>query len=154
MAKCITKSLINIQKFDVYDVAKNYVKWFDTGDLRGIGMTCERALLCLKQGMSPLESGFKRKGRAKPSFKRIGTAPEESLTLAGDYCGNGTVMRCAPIGLFFRNNLKELERAAKEDANITHNHPDARDASYALCYMVACLEMVKIKLLLLKIRCN
>lgn len=50
-----------------------------------------------------------------------------------------TVPSCvdAPIGLYYRNDLANLERAAKEDATMTHDHPDARDSSYVLCHYIA-----------------
>lgn len=136
MARCIAKSLLEKKKFDPDDVAFKYVEWVRSGDLRGIGMTCEKAIYKLANGVSVKESGNSLAARSKPSFKRIGQDP---LTGTGDFCGNGTVMRVAPIGLYFRNDLKELERVAREEASITHNHSDARDASYALSYLIAVL---------------
>lgn len=44
---------------------------------------------------------------------------------------------------FFKDDHARLKQAAIEDANITHNHPDARDASYFLCYMIS--ELFKCK---------
>lgn len=134
MALCIASSLIEKKKFDADDIALKYIDWARSGDLRGIGQTCEKAIYRLSSGVSTKESGNMGPARVKPSFKRIGQDP---LTGTGDFCGNGTVMRAAPIGLFFRNDLVELERAAKEDASMTHDHADARDASYVLCYILA-----------------
>jgi ADP-ribosyl-[dinitrogen reductase] hydrolase len=136
MGLCIANSLVEKKGWNAEDVALKYVQWVESGDLRGIGMTCERAINKLSNGSSIKESGVMNNNRAKPSFKRIGVDP---LISTGDFCGNGTVMRVAPIGLFFRNDLKQLEIAAKEDATITHDHPDARDASYALANIIALL---------------
>ncbi|NJO18609.1 MAG: ADP-ribosylglycohydrolase family protein [Thioploca sp.] len=41
-------------------------------------------------------------------------------------------MRVAPIGVFFRNNAKQMNDAAGLDAIITHAHQDAIDASVAM----------------------
>lgn len=136
MALCIANSLIEKKSFDADDVATRYIEWVKTGDLRGIGQTCEKAIYRLSSGASVKESGAMGPARAKPFFKRVGQDP---LTGIGDFCGNGTVMRAAPIGLYFKNDLKELERAAKDDATMTHDHADARDSSYALCYLIASL---------------
>lgn len=142
MALAIANSLLEKKKFDADDIAFKYVEWVRSGDLRGIGMTCEKAIYKLANGVSVKESGNSLAGRPKPSFKRIS---QDTLTGTGDFCGNGTVMRIAPVGLYFRNDLKELERAAKEEATITHNHADARDASYALSYLIASLVNGKSK---------
>ncbi len=37
--------------------------------------------------------------------------------------GNGSAMRASPIGYFF-NDLKEVLKAARESAEVTHNHPE------------------------------
>lgn len=143
MALCIAYSLLEKNGFDPEDLALRYIDWVRSGDLRGIGQTCEKAIYRLSSGVSVKESGSMLQARPKPSFKRIGQDP---LTGTGDFCGNGTVMRAAPIGLYFRNDLAMLEKAAKEDATMTHNHNDARDASYALCHMIAALANGKDKI--------
>lgn len=141
MALAIVESLLEKKKFDADNVASKYVAWVRSGDVRGIGLSCERAINKLANGTSPKESGAMTKryrGTAKYGFKRAGEdVLSLSLTGSGDYCGNGTVMRCAPIGLYFHNDLAGLEVAAKTDATMTHDHLDARDSSYALCYYIA-----------------
>ena len=39
--------------------------------------------------------------------------------------GNGTIMRIAPIGLFYCTSLKGLKTAAIKSSVITHSHPAA-----------------------------
>jgi ADP-ribosyl-[dinitrogen reductase] hydrolase len=128
MALCIARCLAEQPDFDVNVVAQGYVDWVKSGDLRGIGNTCERSISNLFQGMSPLESGKKEKARAKPSFSRVGRSFDD----ASDVCGNGIVMRVAPIAVRYRKNPNKAFEMARLDANITHDHPDARDASVAL----------------------
>lgn len=141
MALAIAESLVERNEFDGDQVALKYIEWVKSGDLRGIGLTCERAINRLMNGVSIQESGIiQTKEKSKTSFKIKRAGQEiksELLTGSGDFCGNGTVMRCAPIGLFYRHDLVKLEEAAKIDATMTHNHPDARDGSFALCHYIA-----------------
>lgn len=128
MALAIVESLLEQKDFVAEKVAQKYMAWVESGDLRGIGMTCERAIYKMAQGVPLSETGNKSSGRAKPSFKRVdGVVKTET-----DFCGNGTVMRIAPMASFFKDDLKALVTAAKADASMTHNHPDARDANVAL----------------------
>lgn len=138
MALCIAESLLEQKGFNADRVALKYIEWVESGDLRGIGMTCERSIYNMIRGLPLSECGKKHSERTKPSFKRIGKSEEEK-GLDTDLCGNGTVMRIAPVGIFFKDDLVKLESAAKEDATMTHHHPDARDASYALSYYIASL---------------
>jgi len=143
MALCIANSLIDQDGFDIDDLAKKYIAWVESRDVRGIGIRTESSIHNMMRGISPLESGTKHAGRAKPSFKRISVAIEDSdsdhLHGPGDFCGCGTVMRCAPIGVFYykSNDKLLLIDAAHKDATITHNHPDARDSSKYICLMIS-----------------
>lgn len=145
LALCLTNSLLESNGFDINNLAQKYIDWVKSGDLRGIGVTCERAIANLANGISPKESGKKNIGRAKPSFKRVSAESEKTgsedtdLIGFGNYCGNGVIMRQAPAGIFFKDDPSELERAVKEDATMTHDHPDARDGGLALCTMIAAL---------------
>lgn len=141
MALAIAESILEHKKFDGDRVALKYIDWVRTGDLRGIGVTCERAINKLSRGVSIKESsGIQSPERAQTSF-RIRRSGEEvkdnRLTGSGDFCGNGTVMRCAPIGLYYHDDLAKLKEAAHVDATMTHDHPDARDSSFALCHYIA-----------------
>lgn len=46
--------------------------------------------------------------------------------------GNGTAMRAAPFGVYFRNDLKSLVQICKIDSAITHASPDAEAGSIAI----------------------
>lgn len=143
MALAIAESIIQHNGFQGDAVALKYIDWVKSGDLRGIGVTCERAIHRLIGGVSIKESGsMQAKETSKVAFKvkRAGAEIKSNLlTGSGNFCGNGTVMRCAPIGLFYRHDLVKLAEAAKIDATMTHDHTDARDASLALCHYIALL---------------
>jgi len=136
MATALATSLLECKKFDIDNVSKKYIEWVESRDVRGIGIQTERAIHNMIRGVPPIEAGKKESGRAKPSFKRISKEVfSNDLHGHGDFCGNGTVMRCAPIGVFYNhiNDVEDLLNAARDDATMTHNHPDARDSSVFLC---------------------
>jgi ADP-ribosyl-[dinitrogen reductase] hydrolase len=144
MAICIAESLLEKDGFDADHLASKYIAWIESKDLRGIGNKTQTSIYNMMKGVPPLEAGKKGAGRPKPSFKRLGKAPKpednelEGLQGIGDFCGCGTVMRCAPIGLFYyhQSDVPELIEAAEQDATMTHDHPDARDSSRFLCCMI------------------
>jgi ADP-ribosyl-[dinitrogen reductase] hydrolase len=129
MAIYLSKSIIDNKGFLTSEVANSYVSWLETGDLRGIGKQTLNALTKIKNGSSLNESG-KIVKLAKIKFKRK-DGPDLDA-----YCGNGTVMRVAPIGVFFRETLDLVEDYAIVDAIITHNHIDATDSSLAMASMI------------------
>jgi ADP-ribosyl-[dinitrogen reductase] hydrolase len=144
---CIANSLVEHNDFVAEKVALNYMKYAKSGDLRGIGMTCEKAFAKMAQGVPLSECGKKESTRKKPSFKKV------SQTTVDAVCGNGTVMRVASIGLFFKDETR-LIQAAKEDASMTHDHPDARDTSALLALLINHLSKANDLNLLLRIVTN
>jgi ADP-ribosyl-[dinitrogen reductase] hydrolase len=143
MGLAIAESLIESDGFDENHLAQKYIEWVESKDLRGIGIQTEKAIHNMMRGIPPLECGKKHVGRPKPSFKMVGKKEEdEGLHGRGDYCGCGTVMRCAPIGLYFADDMYAETRikAAKKDAVMTHDHPDAKDSSVFMVEMVGGLH--------------
>ena len=156
MALCIAESLLEQGRFSVEGVSQKYVEWLDSGDLRGIGGTCLNSIRRIKMGMDPLKCGGIAPGiMFKRSDGIVGEEQEETPEEApdiyhmaedgdlygiGDFCGNGTLMRCAPIGLFYDKDSGQRDKAAADDATMTHDHPDARDSSQFLCSVIADLS--------------
>jgi ADP-ribosyl-[dinitrogen reductase] hydrolase len=116
MALQLARSIIRSGgRVDPADIARAYLEWFDTGDLRGIGKTTIESILRLKKGASWSESGK-----------------------TGEYAaGNGTAMRAAPIGLLYCNKHEKLKEASRTDAIVTHNNAEAVAGSRAVNYFVA-----------------
>jgi len=52
MMLCIAESIEENGGVYPEDVARRFVGWFDSGDLRGIGATCLEAILNLKSGVT------------------------------------------------------------------------------------------------------
>jgi ADP-ribosyl-[dinitrogen reductase] hydrolase len=120
MAMQLSLSLIKCKKFDIEDVKDKYVEWIESGDLRGIGVQTANALYKVSQ-------------REKDPGKII------SRFLNNDKCGNGTIMRIAPLAIFYKNDAKKLYHAAVKDAKITHNHKDAIEGNVVLVKLISAI---------------
>ncbi len=104
MAVCLWRSLRACGRFSPEDVAPRYVAWAkETFD---IGVQTDAALRRIEGGMSPLLAG-------------------RSVWLAAERrpAGNGSLMRTAPIGVFFANDAEARVRATVMDSQITHADP-------------------------------
>lgn len=114
MSMALSASLIEKGGFDPADVAQKYLAWYESGNTRGIGTTTASALATLKLGASWQESGL--------------THGHDGLPAGG----NGTAMRAAPIGLWYRQDPKALLESAMLDASITHNSFEPKMGSVAV----------------------
>lgn len=109
----IAESLILNKGFNPDDLAARYVDWIVSGCARGYGRTTLMAIQNLIAGKHWSESG-----------------------IAGSY-GNGTAMRAAPFGIYFRNDLQSLVAICKIDSAITHASEDAEAGSIAIALAAA-----------------
>lgn len=109
----VATSLIRHGDFNPDDLAARYVDWIVSGRARGYGKTTLMAVQNLQAGKSYKESG-----------------------IAGSF-GNGTAMRAAPFGVFFRDDLKKLIEVVKIDSAITHASEDAEAGALAIALATA-----------------
>jgi ADP-ribosylglycohydrolase len=122
MATALAESLVEHKGYNPADAAKRYLAW-SQGTPHGMGGTTRKAMQALAEGKSWSESGV------------TAETPET--------VGNGTAMRVAPMGVAFNGDtqMEMLERAASDDAFITHAHVEAVAASFAIALTVdACLR--------------
>lgn len=108
MSLMVAESLIENTGFNPDNLAERYVDWIVSGRARGYGRTTLMAVQNLVSGKHWSESG-----------------------IAGSY-GNGTAMRAAPFGVYFRNDLRSLINICKIDSAITHVSEDAEAGSIAI----------------------
>ena len=108
MSLMVAESLIENHAFNPDDLAERYVDWIVSGRARGYGKTTLLAVQNLVNGKHWSESG-----------------------IAGSY-GNGTAMRAAPFGVYFRNDLQSLISICKMDSSITHASDEAEAGSIAI----------------------
>ena len=112
MMLCIVESIVEGCKVDPDDIAKRFVSWINSGDVRGAGRATIESLERLKSGKSWKESGKKGEWAA----------------------GNGAAMRIAPIGLFNYKDLNNLKKDCFNVSVITHNNPEAIAGATAIAY--------------------
>ncbi|HEY5950942.1 MAG TPA: ADP-ribosylglycohydrolase family protein, partial [Kofleriaceae bacterium] len=109
MAVCLARSLTERRAIDMLDIATRYVGWyqhaFDVGNQTGA------ALRAIEQGTS------------------VGSAGRKVWHDSGRRAaGNGSLMRCTPIGVFYAASVKHgklgvLVEASLTDSLITHADP-------------------------------
>lgn len=111
--QAVAQSLVENKGFNPQDLADRYVALFTSQTIRGYGRTTLLAVNNLISGKHWSESG-----------------------VAGSY-GNGTAMRAAPFGIYFRHDLKMLVEACKVDSAITHASEEAEAGSIAIALTTA-----------------
>jgi len=116
MSMALGQSLVVHQEYTQEAVALGYLNWFK-GDCRGIGNSTRRAMEALASGVSCQDSGVQ------------------------NATGNGTAMRAAPIGVFYRYDPALAGRIAARDARITHLSIEAFEGSRAVAVAVALLSI-------------
>jgi len=109
----VAESLISCRGFNPDDLAKRYVEWITSGRARGWGKTTMAAVQNLQAGKHWSESG-----------------------IAGSY-GNGTAMRAAPFGIWFRDDIATLVKVVKIDSAITHASEEAEAGALAIALAAA-----------------
>jgi ADP-ribosyl-[dinitrogen reductase] hydrolase len=132
MALCLAESLIQRKGFDPVDQLERYVRWYregylsSTGRCFDIGNTIHSALIHFEKTGSP-------------------------------YCevddphaaGNGSIMRLAPVPMFYVSNPEEAIERSEESSRTTHGARACRDACrYFGALLVGALQGVKKEMLL------
>ncbi len=107
------RALIEGSGFDFDYLIKEYVNWLDDPPI-GPGYGCLSSIQKLKYGISWQQA-------------------------ASNSGGNGTVMRVAPIGLFYCKDISELKKAAYNSSIITHSHPAASAGAIVIARAISYL---------------
>lgn len=111
MALCLATSLLECNGFDPTDQMQRYVRWWregylsSTGECFDIGVTTSGAL-----------SRFMRHGDPHAGSEDPSSA------------GNGSLMRLAPVPMYYANDPPEAVAMAAESSRVTHAAREAVDA--------------------------
>jgi len=103
MALCLANSLIKSKGFDSKDQMKRYLRWYrdgyysSTGKCFDVGATVEGALLEFERSGEPFS------GSADPWS-----------------AGNGSIMRLAPVPIYYNSDLKDAVSYSGESSRTTH----------------------------------
>ena len=120
MALCLAESLIARKGFDAKDQADRYVRWYreghmsSTGSCFGMGYTTRRAL-----------EGYEETGE-----EYSGPTDEHSA-------GNGSIMRLAPVPLFFCSDAQKVAEMSAQSSRTTHGAAACVDACRYLGSLIA-----------------
>ncbi|MBW3586821.1 MAG: ADP-ribosylglycohydrolase family protein [Cyanobacteria bacterium 0813] len=120
MGLCLAESLIEKQGFDPVHQLESYLRWWrdghlsSTGECFDIGNTVQQALW-----------QFKNTGKPFCGSTDAGTA------------GNGSIMRLAPVPLFYAKNPLEVIEKSGESSRTTHGAATCVDACHYLGALIA-----------------
>ena len=116
MALCLAESLIERRGFDAVDQLQRYVQWWRYGHLSSTGL-CFDIGLTTRAALEAFESTGQPSGLTSP-----------------DSAGNGSIMRLAPVPMFFALNFDDAVEYAGQSSAATHA---AEEAVSACRYMAA-----------------
>lgn len=111
MALCLAESLIEKKGFDAIDQMERYVRWYRTGYLSSTGV-------CFDIG-GTTASALRRFEKTRDPFS--GSTDSRSA-------GNGSLMRLAPVPLFFYPDRDAMIFHAGESSRTTHGAQECIDA--------------------------
>jgi ADP-ribosyl-[dinitrogen reductase] hydrolase len=128
MALCLAESLLARGGFDARDQMGRYLNWWKWGYLSSTGT-------CFDIGATVLSALERFESSGEPY----------SGSLDPETAGNGSLMRLAPVALFYRPNIEEVVQFSAQSSLTTHGAPEALQCCQLLGFVVArCLaEMPK-----------
>ena len=112
MALCLATSLIECGGFDPMDQMRRYVRWWREGYLSSVEGRCIDIGYTVKDALS--------------LFERTGDPYAGSSDL--DTAGNGSLMRLAPIPMYFAADAVESNDRSADSSRTTHGTAEAVDA--------------------------
>ena len=129
MALCLADSLLACNGFDPLDQMERYWRWADEGYNSsrphpfGLGKTVVKALQSYRKSGQPY------------------SGPEDP-----NKAGNGSLMRLAPIPMYYANDLSRAQEYAVKGSRTTHGAPECLAAcEYFATLLVACFAGVESK---------
>ena len=111
MALCLATSLVERGGFDAADQMRRYVRWWKEGYLSSTG-----AFFDIGTTVSTALSRFESSGESYAGSTDPNTA------------GNGSLMRLAPVPMYFSGDAEEAIRMAADSSRTTHGAQEAVDA--------------------------
>ena len=120
MALCSAISLTKREKHDPFDQMNRFCRWYKEGYMSSTGF-------CFDIGQTTRQS-LDRFMTTKDPFSGS-TNPNNA--------GNGSIMRLAPVPLFYSNDLKFVPKVCIEHSRLTHATEECLDACALLGLMIA-----------------
>lgn len=120
MALCLADSLIEKESFDPVDQLNKYLKWHNEGYNSSTGT-------CFDIGNATRQALYVHERSGKPY---CGDTDRNSA-------GNGSIMRLAPVVIFYHNNPAELLNYSALSSKTTHSAPQCIDACIYMAAIIA-----------------
>ena len=121
MALCLAESLVECRGFDAADQMRRYLRWWHDGHLSSNGR-------CFDIGRTS--------HAALADFERTGNP--YSGTTDARAAGNGSLMRLAPVPLWFAASATDAVRYAADSSRTTHGTVEAIDACRLMAALMVC----------------
>ena len=121
MALCLAHSLLECQGFDADDQMQRYCRWRSEGYMSSTGRCFDIGVTVSEALARYLGSGDPFSGSSNPFS-----------------AGNGSLMRLAPVVMFFSPDLQSVLTYAGESSRTTHG---AKECIDACCYFAALLHL-------------
>jgi ADP-ribosyl-[dinitrogen reductase] hydrolase len=119
MALCLARSLLDMNGFDAKDQIDRYLAWWETGYLSSIGE-------CFDIGNTTRHSLIKYKETQEPF-----SGSQDPRT-----SGNGSIMRLAPVPMYFSLDMEAAIHYSAESSRTTHGSQECLDACKLLGYIL------------------
>lgn len=119
MALCLAETLVEHGDYIAQDYGERLIRWVEGGYNSSLDK-------CFDIGQTTLRAIGEIK---RSSFASSGMTEEMS-------CGNGSIMRLAPIPIYFSNNLQKAITLSVAQSSITHNHPVVLSGCKLLCELI------------------
>jgi ADP-ribosyl-[dinitrogen reductase] hydrolase len=119
MALCLAESLVERGGFDPDDQMRRYLRWYDEGYLSSTGT-------CFDIGNTV--RGALERYRASGDPFSGSTHPRSA--------GNGSIMRLAPVAMYYGPDLEQVTHYAAESSRTTHGADECLDACRLLGAML------------------
>lgn len=120
MTLCVVESLLVKRVFDPDDIARRFVAWLQSHP-KDIGLHTRRVLQDIADGMH----------WEAASLDAYHADPENAP--------NGSLMRCAPLSLFFYRHPEYIAELSPVLSRITHAHPDCEWSCVFANVLLTCL---------------
>jgi len=132
MALCLAESLTK-KSFNLKDQLQRYIKWYKEGYLSSTGN-------CFDIGNITANSleNYEKNGELPPARERA--------------AGNGSLMRLAPVPIYYRNDFKEAVKYSGKSSLTTHNNQMAIDSCKYLGALIQQFINSRIKMNAFKIK--
>lgn len=120
MALCLAESLLERGAFDARDQMGRYLNWWQRGYLSSTGV-------CFDIGMT-----------TQAALSRFAVTGEPFAGSTNPrHAGNGSLMRLAPVALFFHPKMDLVLANAAESSKTTHGAPEALDCCRLLAFAIS-----------------